>query len=361
MSSHKDYYAVLGVGPQATREQIAQAYERLARQLQPDPSKEPKDPAKMREIDEAFDTLDDPRRRAAYDQARALALAQERERRAARWARIPAWLPWTLIAGGLAAVTGGALLLAVSLGGNDEFAGAVTTPSGLKYVDVVTGDGPSPQEGQIVVVHYVGKVKGGSVFDSTVTRGRPFGFQLGGGKVIKGWEEGVAGMRVGGRRKLLIPPGLGYGDQGAPPNIPPNATLVFDVQLVDVRDPAPSTPPPISGTPVTTPTGLRYIDIQEGDGPNPQPGQKVTVEYTGWLADTQAKFDSSIDRGNPLSFLLSRGQVIAGWDEGVASMKVGGKRRLIIPPELAYGASGSPPTIPPNATLIFDIELLGTE
>ncbi len=361
MTSHKDYYAVLGVGPQATREQIAQAYERLARRYQPDPDKAPRDPAMMREINEAFDTLDDPRRRAAYDQARALALAQARERRAARWARIPSWLPWLLMAGGLASAVGGALVLAAALRGSDEFSGAVTTPSGLKYVDVVTGDGPAPQEGQVVVVHYVGKVKGGDVFDSTVARGRPFGFRLGSGQVIKGWEEGVATMRVGGRRKLLIPPSLGYGEQGSPPAIPPNATLVMDVQLVDVREPAPESPPPVSGTPVTTPSGLQYIDIQEGTGPAPQPGQKVTVEYTGWLAGSQTKFDSSVDRASPLSFLLSRGQVIAGWDEGVASMKVGGKRRLIIPPELAYGASGSPPAIPPNATLIFDVELLGAE
>lgn len=362
MSEHKDYYTILGVSPQASREQIAAAYEALARRYQPDPDREPKDPARMREINEAFDILDEPRRRAAYDQARALALAQLRAEWAARAARIPRWLPPALLGSGLVALAAAMILLSLALfGGSSEFANAVTTQSGLKYVDVVEGTGPAPQAGQIVVLHYVGRIKGGGIFDSTVERQQPFGFQLGAGNVIKGWEEGVATMKVGGRRKLLVPPQLGYGDRGLSGRVPPNTTLVFDMQLVDVHDPAPESPPPVSGTPITTATGLQYIDIREGAGPTPQAGQKVTVEYTGWLADTEKKFDSSIDRGMTFSFLLSRGQVIPGWDEGVASMKVGGLRRLIIPPELAYGSGGAPPAIPPNATLIFDVELLGVE
>jgi FKBP-type peptidyl-prolyl cis-trans isomerase len=109
---------------------------------------------------------------------------------------------------------------------------------------------------------------------------------------------------------------------------------------------------------VTNPSGLKYLDIQDGTGPTAQPGQKAKVHYTGWLASGQ-KFDSSLDRRDPFEFTLGAGQVIKGWDEGVAGMKVGGKRKLMIPPALGYGARGAGGVIPPNAELIFEVELLG--
>jgi peptidylprolyl isomerase len=109
------------------------------------------------------------------------------------------------------------------------------------------------------------------------------------------------------------------------------------------------------------PDGLKYTDTKTGDGATARAGNKVSVHYTGWLSDNGAKgkkFDSSVDRGQPFQFTLGAHQVIAGWDEGVAGMKVGGKRTLTIPPELGYGARGAAGAIPPNATLIFDVELV---
>ena len=112
---------------------------------------------------------------------------------------------------------------------------------------------------------------------------------------------------------------------------------------------------------VTTPSGLKYIDLAVGTGASPKTGQTCVMHYTGWLykdGKKGAKFDSSVDRGQPFEFPIGTGRVIKGWDEGVATMNVGGKRTLIIPPELGYGARGAGGVIPPNATLMFDVELL---
>jgi len=112
---------------------------------------------------------------------------------------------------------------------------AITTPSGLKYIDTEVGTGASPTTGQTVKVHYTGTLTDGKKFDSSVDRGQPFSFKIGVGQVIKGWDEGVATMKVGGKRTLIIPPDLGYGERGAGGLIPGNATLLFDVELLDIN------------------------------------------------------------------------------------------------------------------------------
>jgi FKBP-type peptidyl-prolyl cis-trans isomerase len=227
------------------------------------------------------------------------------------------------------------------------------TASGLEYADEKEGTGETPTSGQTVIVHYTGWLwennAKGKKFDSSKDRNAPFVFPVGEGRVIKGWDEGVATMKVGGTRKLLIPPSLAYGDRGAGGVIPANATLLFEVELLDLMK--------------KTKSGLEYRDIKVGDGPTPRPGQTCMVHYTGWLwqGAKGKKFDSSVDRGQPFSFPVGEGQVIPGWDEGVASMKVGGKRELLIPPDLGYGARGAGRDIPPNATLIFEVELLGAK
>jgi len=118
------------------------------------------------------------------------------------------------------------------------------------------------------------------------------------------------------------------------------------------------------GKTMTTASGLQIIDSKEGTGASPKPGQTCVMHYTGWLYENGQKgkkFDSSVDRNEPFEFPIGQRRVIAGWDEGVATMKVGGKRTLIIPPELGYGARGAGGVIPPNATLMFDVELLGVK
>lgn len=164
--------------------------------------------------------------------------------------------------------------------------------------------------------------------------------------VIPGWEQGIRGMRVGGKRKLVIPPELAYGEDGAGDVIPPNAVLVFDVEVVGTR----SNQYPEEGD-------LEIEELEAGTGAEAVPGDTVSVHYTGWLEDG-TKFDSSLDRGEPIEFPLGVGYVIPGWDQGLVGMKEGGRRRLTIPSHLAYGANGAGGVIPPFATLVFEVNLI---
>jgi peptidylprolyl isomerase len=250
------------------------------------------------------------------------------------------------------------LSLVVLLGACGPSEKTITTGSGLQYTVIEEGDGSAPEEGDIVAVHYRGTLEDETEFDNSYDRGEPFQFPLGRGMVIPGWDEGIALMKEGGKAKLVIPPDLAYGERGAGGVVPPNATLIFEVELISVRPGSPDAATEINEEDyVVMESGLKYSDLEVGDGPSPEAGQSVAVHYTGWLEDG-TKFDSSLDRGQPFSFVIGTGQVIRGWDEGVATMKVGGKRQLVIPPEMAYGERGAGGVIPPNATLIFEVELL---
>jgi FKBP-type peptidyl-prolyl cis-trans isomerase FkpA len=135
----------------------------------------------------------------------------------------------------IAAVAVAAVLFVIFRSGGTSTAGEVTTPSGLRYIDEVVGTGESPKQGQTVTVHYTGTLEDGTKFDSSVDKGQPYPFRIGTGEVIKGWDEGVMTMKVGGKRRLVVPANLAYGALGRPPKIPPNATLIFELELLRVK------------------------------------------------------------------------------------------------------------------------------
>ncbi len=231
-----------------------------------------------------------------------------------------------------------------------------TTDSGLKIYDIATGDGLTPQKGDTVTIEFAIWLQEEMTYVAgSEDQGGEFSFALGSGQAFPGWEEGTLTMAEGGTRQLIIPPDLALGEQGVPGVVPPNATLVMEITLLSVQEAVVQTEVDEADY-ITTESGLKYYDIEVGDGPMPEAGQTVAVHYTGWLEDG-TKFDSSLDRGQPFEFPLGQSAVIAGWDEGVATMRVGGKRQLFIPADLAYGDAATG-IIPAGATLIFDVELL---
>jgi len=218
---------------------------------------------------------------------------------------------------------------------------------GLQALDTEPGQGALVEADDFVSVHYAGYIyedgqKAEKPFDSSYDRGDPIVFPLGSHSVIPGWEKGLPGIHVGGKRELIISPELAYGERGHPPVIPENATLYFELEVV----------------------ALPTVEVRvetEGSGPVAAVGDEVSVHYTGWLWEDGKKgkqFDSSQGRGVPFRFRLGAHMVIAGWDKAITGMQAGTKATLIIPPEMGYGTQGSGGTIPANATLCFEVELV---
>ncbi len=244
--------------------------------------------------------------------------------------------------------------------------GVRTTDSGLQYMVLEEGpkDGATPVSTDLVVVHYVGTLKDGIEFDSSRARGAAATFRLNG--VIPGWTEGVQLMSEGDKYRFFIPPDLAYGKRGGGPLIGPNEALIFDVELIKVQNPERNLAAANEFLEENakkdgvkaTPSGLQYQVLAEGEegGASPQAADKVKVHYQGTLLNG-TEFDSSYARGEPIEFPLNR--VIAGWTEGVQLMSEGDKFRFFIPPDLAYGETGTPGgPIGPNEALIFDVELI---
>lgn len=233
------------------------------------------------------------------------------------------------------------------------------TASGLQIKTIKEGTGENPQAGDLVLLRFNGLLENGVVYASSADMIEPYSYQLGKKQLIAGWEEALMMMKPGGAVKLYIPFNLAYGAKELE-RIPAYSNLFCDLELVDIKKPA--QPFDTTGVdPQKTSDGIVYYMLNEKPESNfPTVGKKVKVHYSGYLLNG-TKFDSSVDRNIPFSFKLGAGEVIRGWDIAIAMLRKGEKARFIIPSDFAYGSNGAGGVIPPNATLVFDVELIDFE
>lgn len=211
----------------------------------------------------------------------------------------------------------------------------------LEYETLEEGNGDKPEAGDFVKIHFIGSLADGTEFaNSYVQGGDPLILTYGRSGLFEGFDMAIEMMTIGETARVGIPASLAFGDQGTGV-IPPNADLYFDLELVGLAE-------------------IEFESLEEGTGEQAMPGDLVQVHYTGTLEDGTV-FDSSLDRGEPIEFMLGQGMVIPGWEMGIGMMKEGGKAILTIPPELGYGSAGAGGVIPPNATLTFEVELVSIE
>lgn len=229
-----------------------------------------------------------------------------------------------------------------------------TTPSGLVYSVLSPGrPGPHPGAHDVVRVHYTGWLPDGKVFGSTRKRGQPVRVAM--DRVIRGWAEALRLMTPGARWKLTIPPKLAYGARGRPGRIPPNATLVFEVELVEVI-PVPPFVKPDPKAQKTTPSGLKYEVLAEGAGTAPGEGDTYELQYVLWNAQGKL-LDTSLYRDQPLTGTCGEMR-LAFLNEAPKLMKPGARFRFEVPPKLAFGAQNRGPDLPPNTVTIWELRLL---
>ena len=250
----------------------------------------------------------------------------------------------------------------------------VTLESGLQFMDDSLGTGREAKANDLVSIHFKGwmvpKDTASELFSDwsadqsksmlslgdSKMRNQPIKFILNSGSFIKGTDEGIVGMKVGGVRTMIIPSKLAYGDAGVG-FIPPNTDLKVIVELLEVKDRVVVEMWKVDSTSFkTTASGVNYAIITQGEGPAVETGKIITVHYSGYLQDG-TMFDSSVERDEPIKFVVGQGQVVPGWDEGLQLLKKGDKARFIIPPKLGYGEMVLE-KIPANSTLVFDTEVI---
>lgn len=265
-------------------------------------------------------------------------------------------------------------VLTVALIGCNKGPEIKTLESGLQYLDDSLGTGREAKAGDLVSIHFNGwmvpKDTAGELFSDwsideskkmlslgdSKMRNQPIKFVLNTGSFIKGTDEGIVGMKAGGVRTMIIPSKLAYGEAGVG-FVPPNTDLKVVVELLEVKDKGVAKMWEVDSTLFkATASGLKYAVISQGEGPAVEAGKVVTVHYSGYLQDGTL-FDSSVERDEPIQFVVGQGQVIPGWDEGMQLLKKGDKARFIIPPKLGYGEMQLE-KIPANSTLVFDTEIV---
>ena len=232
-----------------------------------------------------------------------------------------------------------------------------TTENGLKYGFITETKGTKPDTNFIVTMHFTGFLPNGKIFDSSLLSGEPEKFVVGSAKVIKGVNEAVKLMAKGSKARFIIPPQLGFGEKGYYTLIPPNTTLTYDIEILEVKKPPHVEPFKSNDDTIMFKNELKLIPVTKTEGEKPQEGYIIGIHYTGYF-ENGTIFDSSVLRDEHIMFSLGEGQVMPGMEEAIRNMRVGEKARVLIPWQLAYGEEGNLPLIAPKTNLIFDIEFL---
>jgi FK506-binding protein 9/10 len=222
------------------------------------------------------------------------------------------------------------------------------TPGGVKISFVERGTGNSIQKGDVVRLKYQGRLPDGKIFDSSDLIGGSLPFYVGIGMSVKGWDESLLLMKVGDKAKLEVPANLAYGKKGYGTLIPPNTDLTFDMEVTELMKPE------------ITESGLHFYKTLEKKGANAKEGQNVSIHFYGWLQSGKL-FDASHFYGKPYDFVLGKGKAIEGWNEALKKMKPGEKAILVVPPSLGYGEAGIAELVPPNSTLVYNVELISAK